>query len=286
MALATEQPALLAEPAALRARIQAWRSAGEPVALVPTMGCLHAGHLELVRVAARRARHVVVSIFVNPLQFAAGEDLERYPRTLQADLDALAATDCDLVFAPPEAALYPHGREGLTEVHVPELSTRHCGAHRPGHFEGVTTVVNLLFNLVQPDLAVFGAKDYQQLEVIRRMVSDLKMPVELVAAPIVRDADGLAMSSRNQYLSAAERRQAPAIHAQLQAAAAAIRDDFSSAESACEAARKTLQDQGLEVQYFELRDACLSAPTEQGPWVLLCAAMLGRTRLIDNLAFG
>lgn len=287
MALATEQPVLLAEPAALRARIQAWRSAGEPVALVPTMGCLHAGHLELVRVAARRARHVVVSIFVNPLQFAAGEDLERYPRTLQADLDALAATDCDLVFAPPEAALYPHGREGLTEVHVPELSTRHCGAHRPGHFEGVTTVVNLLFNLVQPDLAVFGEKDYQQLYLIRRMVRDLHLPVEIVGVPTVREADGLAMSSRNRYLSADERARAAAFPRLLDATVARLQQAEAPAQDVLEAGLDALREAGLEPQYLDLVDADFAAAQgrPEGEHILLGAVQVGSARLIDNRVF-
>lgn len=270
---------------ALRRQLHQWRLQDLRIGFVPTMGNLHAGHSSLIEAAKRRCDKVVASIFVNPLQFGLNEDFEQYPRTLEADQRELQARGADLLFAPSNTEMYPNGTPEVV-IKVGEITQQLCGQFRPGHFDGVATVVNILFNLVQPDLAVFGAKDYQQLEVIRRMVSDLKMPVELVAAPIVRDADGLAMSSRNQYLSAAERRQAPAIHAQLQAAAAAIRDDFSSAESACEAARKTLQDQGLEVQYFELRDACLSAPTEQGPWVLLCAAMLGRTRLIDNLAFG
>ena len=269
---------------ALRRQLHQWRLQDLRIGFVPTMGNLHAGHSSLIESARSRCDKVVASIFVNPLQFGLNEDFEQYPRTLEADQHELQARGADLLFAPSNAEMYPNGTPEVV-IKVGEITRQLCGQFRPGHFDGVATVVNILFNLVQPDLAVFGAKDYQQLEVIRRMVADLKMPVELIAAPIVRDADGLAMSSRNQYLSVDERRQAPAIYAQLQAAAARIKGDFSATQAVCADAVKVLQKQGFEVQYFELRDASLAAPTAAGPWVLLCAAMLGRTRLIDNLAF-
>ncbi len=206
----------------LRQQLQQWRGQRQRIALVPTMGNLHEGHLQLVERAQQLARRVVVSIFVNPLQFGAGEDLDRYPRTLAADSRALEELGVDLLFAPTEAVIYPHGRDTTTQVEVPHLSDLLCGASRPGHFRGVATVVAKLFHLIQPDVALFGEKDWQQLTVIRRMVADLNFPVEIVSLPTVRDLDGLALSSRNGYLTAAERQQAPALYAMLTTLAARL----------------------------------------------------------------
>ncbi|MHA7835198.1 MAG: pantoate--beta-alanine ligase, partial [Algiphilus sp.] len=205
---------------ALRAWRQTQWQAQRRVALVPTMGNLHRGHLALLKTARAHADVVVASIFVNPLQFGPNEDFDRYPRTLDADVAALEAAGCDAVFAPSERTLYPHGRN-ITQIHVPHLGDDLCGADRPGHFDGVTTVVGLLFHLAQPDVAVFGRKDYQQLQLIQRMVRDLHFPTQVMGHPIEREADGLALSSRNQYLSPEERARAPALHATLRAIAEA-----------------------------------------------------------------
>ena len=195
----------LHDAAALRAAIRAWRAQGQSVGLVPTMGNLHEGHLALVRLARARADRVVASVFVNPTQFGPGEDFTRYPRTLDGDQAGLAAAGCDLLFAPTVEVMYPFGPANTVRVSVPEITTTLEGRHREGHFDGVATVVTKLFNLVQPDLAVFGQKDWQQMLVVRRLVRDLALPLEIIAAPTVREADGLAMSSRNQYLDAGQR---------------------------------------------------------------------------------
>ncbi len=277
--------AVVHELAPLREQIRHWRQAGESVALVPTMGCLHAGHLQLVEVASGKADHVVVSIFVNPLQFSAGEDLDRYPRTLDADCAALAATPCELVFAPSEDELYPNGKEGLTEVHVPEVSSRHCGAFRPGHFEGVTTVVNILLNIVQPDVAVFGEKDCQQLFVIRRMVQDLYMPVEVVGVPTVREPDGLAMSSRNRYLTAEARAQAAHFPRVLDALAQKLQTQPDvDVPGVLRDAMEELSACGLHAQYVDVVSGgfCLADKLEAGEYHLLAAVEVGGARLIDN----
>ena len=204
------------DAAALRATIRGWRGQGLTVGFVPTMGNLHAGHHSLIKLARARADRVVASVFVNPTQFGPNEDFERYPRTLVQDQVGLAEQDCDLLFAPDVATLYPFGAEHSVSIRVPQLTETLEGAHRPGHFDGVATVVCKLFNLVQPDLAVFGQKDFQQLKVIERMVRDLSLPVKIMAAPTLRADDGLALSSRNQYLSADDRELAPQIYATLQ----------------------------------------------------------------------
>ncbi len=279
------EPPIVADIAGLRRQLVEWRRSGDRIAFVPTMGSLHDGHLALVAEARRRAERVVVSIFVNPLQFAAGEDFAAYPRSLEADRARLTPMGVDLLFAPSEAELYPSGREGLTQVIVPGLSGQLCGAWRDGHFEGVTTVVSLLFHIVQPDIAVFGEKDYQQLAIIRRMVNDLHFPVEVVGVPTAREASGLALSSRNAFLSAAQRGQASRIYRELQEAARALqagRRDIARIE---EQALQALKTAGLEPQFFEIRQPDLSAPddaTQQ--FVILTAARLGSTRLIDNLS--
>lgn len=270
--------------ARLRARVGRWRSAGQSVGLVPTMGNLHEGHLDLVRLARKRCDRVVVSVFVNPLQFGPNEDFDRYPRTLGEDTDKLAAADCDLLFAPSVAEMYPRGRAALTTVSVPGLAAILEGQFRPGFFDGVATVVCLLFNCVQPDLAVFGAKDYQQLQVIRRMVADLHVPIEIVEHPTRREADGLAMSSRNQYLSDPQRCLAPELYRSLDAIAAGIRGGDRRFRELADLEAERLRRAGFEPQYLEVRSPDLGEPDVQGKqWVILVAAVLGSTRLIDNL---
>jgi pantoate--beta-alanine ligase len=271
----------------LRTLVSAWRASGERVGFVPTMGNLHAGHLDLVAEARRRADRCVVSIFVNPMQFGEGEDYDAYPRTLQADEVKLQAAGADLLFSPAVATIYPAGATQQTRVEVPEISDILCGISRPGHFVGVATVVCKLFNMVQPDLAVFGEKDFQQLMVIRRMVSDLALPIEIVGKATVRETDGLAMSSRNGYLSREERRIAPSLYRTLQATASAIEGgdrDYPSLEAE---AGKTLRSMGFRPDYYAIRQAGnLSVPEPgggEGPLVILAAAYLGTTRLIDNL---
>lgn len=268
----------------LRERIAGWRGEGLRIALVPTMGNLHRGHLDLVRRARKQASRTVVSIFVNPMQFGPGEDFEAYPRTLDSDREMLRAEGADLLFAPPVGVVYPGGQAEQTRVEVPGLSDILCGASRPGHFTGVATVVCKLFNMVQPDLAVFGEKDFQQLLVIRRMTHDLCLPVEILGASTVREADGLAMSSRNGYLSAEERRRAPALHACLRAAGEAL----TAGQAPSLVQREgldCLQAAGMRADYFSVRQARDLGPADdpRAERVVLAAAYLGRARLIDNL---
>ena len=255
-------------------------------AFVPTMGNLHAGHVSLVERAKQHGRPVVASIFVNPLQFGAGEDFERYPRTLAADCDKLAAAGCDLVFAPDVAEMYPVPQT-FTVQPPASLANDLCGAFRPGHFSGVATVVLKLFNLVQPRVAVFGKKDFQQLHVIRDMVRQLNLPIDIVGVDTLREADGLAMSSRNGYLSDAERMQAPQLQHELAAIVAAVQVGERDFEALCAAAGRHLKMAGWRVDYVALRDAAtLQAPTPgSNRLAVLGAAWLGNTRLIDNLDF-
>jgi pantoate--beta-alanine ligase len=271
--------------AAVRARVRGWRREGLRVAFVPTMGNLHAGHVSLIEAARRRGDRFVASIFVNPMQFGPNEDFAHYPRTPQQDERMLAAAGCSLMFTPEVGEVYPHGAERATRVEVPALSRILDGEFRPGHFEGVTTVVAKLFHIVEPDVAVFGEKDFQQLTIIRRMVAELCMPVEIVAAPTVRDADGLAMSSRNQYLTVAERVLAPRIYATLEQAAVRLRSgeaDFASIERA---GVQALAQAGFAPEYFAVRQAAdLASPAPATrALVVLAAARLGRARLIDNV---
>jgi pantoate--beta-alanine ligase len=269
--------------AELRAQVARWKQAGERVAFVPTMGNLHAGHLQLIERARTVAPRTVASVFVNPLQFGPNEDFERYPRTLPQDAAKLKAAGCDLLFAPDVAEMYPRGREHLTTVSVPGLNAVLDGEFRPGHFDGVATVVSLLFHQVQPDIAVFGEKDWQQLQVIRRMVGDLHMPIEILGHPTARDADGLAMSSRNQYLGEAERRVAPEIHRTLLEITGALAGGRRDYEVLQQAAVARLSAAGFRPQYVEIRAPDLSEPSPNAvEWVVLVAAFLGRTRLIDN----
>src|SRR5690554_6938862 len=270
----------------LRSILRAYRQQGKTIALVPTMGNLHEGHISLVRKAAESADVVVTSIFVNPMQFGATEDLDIYSRTLPEDQDMLAPAGNTLVFAPSVSEIYPEGLANQTKVVVPEVSEGHCGASRPGHFEGVATVVTMLFNMVQPDIAFFGEKDFQQLAVIRKMTRDLMMPVEIVGAPTVREDDGLAKSSRNGYLSAEDRKTAPVIYQVLQATAAKIvdgRDDFLAL---AQEAGESLGAAGLRLDYFNIANSQTLKPAtqEDREVTLLAAAYLGSTRLIDNIS--
>ncbi|BFI95438.1 MAG: pantoate--beta-alanine ligase [Rhodanobacter sp.] len=272
---------------ALRAVVRGWRSRGQTVGLVPTMGNLHAGHHSLLKLARERADRVVATVFVNPTQFGPNEDFERYPRTLAQDQAGLAEQGCDLLFAPEVATMYPFGAEQGVSIHVPGITDTLEGAHRPGHFDGVATVVCKLFNLVQPDLAIFGQKDFQQLKVIERMVVDLALPLKVIGAPTLRAEDGLALSSRNQYLSGAERALAPLIRQVLQQ----MRDLLDKGHARRiieEAAHSKLERAGFAPDYAVIRRAVdLSEPVdgEREGLVALVAARLGTTRLIDNLPF-
>lgn len=269
---------------ALRQQVREWRAAGARIGLVPTMGSLHEGHMSLLEAARRRADRVISSVFVNPLQFGPGEDFERYPRTPEDDQRLLAEAGCDLLFMPPVKEIYPDG-PSATRVTVKTLSEILCGAVRPGHFDGVATVVAKLFGIVQPDLAVFGEKDYQQLAIIRRMCADLDLPVEIEGAPTVRSPDGLAMSSRNRYLSDSERAVAPRIFETLRAVATRIEAGertFAALEAFGAAALRAAR---MQPDYFEIRDAAtlLEPHRKSTELVVLTAARLGKARLIDNM---
>lgn len=269
----------------LRDIISAWRKAGERIAFVPTMGNLHHGHTTLIDVAKQHADRVVASIFVNPLQFGRGEDFGSYPRTPEADSAALATHGTDLLFMPSESEIYPYGRDDVTMVDVPGITETLCGESRPGHFRGVATVVSKLFNIVQPDVALFGQKDFQQVAVLQRVVRDLNFPIEIIPVPTVRDSDGLALSSRNGYLTADERQRAPLLYQTLRYVAERVKSgdhDFAAIE--IEAAQR-LADGGFEPDYVAIRSGVDLAPPEahERDLVVLAAARLGKARLIDNL---
>ena len=268
----------------LRAQLMAWRKAGDEIAFVPTMGNLHRGHLELVRRGRSVADRVVSSVFVNPLQFGPSEDFGRYPRTLEQDRASLEQAGADLLFAPNAQEIYPHGMEDLAKVSIPAISNILCGHFRPGHFDGVATVVSILFNLVQPDIALFGEKDYQQLLVIRRMAADLHMPIEIIGVATERETDGLALSSRNQYLSEAERRLAPEMYATLMEVADKLKAGRRDFPALCYTGIKRLEARQFRPQYLEVRALDLNPPQREGSgFVILAAAYLGKTRLIDNV---
>ncbi len=275
---------ILTTIAEVRAQVRLWRQGGRRIVFVPTMGNLHAGHLSLIEAARAHGDHFIASIFVNPMQFGPNEDFAHYPRTPQRDEQMLREAGCDLMFMPDVAEIYPHGSQRATQVEVPGLSSILCGEFRPGHFAGVTTVVAKLFHIVEPDAAVFGEKDFQQLTIIRRMVRELCMPIDIVSAPTVRDADGLAMSSRNQYLTAEERARAPIIYRTLQAAARSLsagEEDYGKIERS---GIDALEREGLRPDYFAVRCAQdLSPPESARHLVVLTAARLGKARLIDNL---
>jgi len=269
----------------LRAAVRAWRSAGLNVALVPTMGNLHAGHLTLVSEAQKKADRVVVSIFVNPTQFGIGEDFESYPRTEHEDREKLNAAGADMLFLPPISEVY--ASDAKTVVSVTGVSEEYCGAFRPGHFDGVATVVCKLFNMVQPDVALFGLKDFQQLTVIRTMVRDLNIPVEIISVETVREAGGLAMSSRNGYLSAEEKIVAAKLYQSLCTARDAVLARQQSYPEIEHQALLFLREFGFQPDYFSLCRASdlKKAGAEDRELVLLAAARLGKTRLIDNVCF-
>ncbi len=270
--------------AELRAHIAQARSEGKRIGFVPTMGNLHNGHMTLIDEAAEQCDFVVASIFVNPLQFNDKDDLKRYPRTLSADQMHLKDHDCDLLFFPDVDEVYPNGQAQQTLVGVPEVSQGLCGGSRPGHFDGVSTVVSKLFNMVQPDAAFFGEKDFQQLAVIRRMVADLCMPIEIIGVPTCREPDGLAMSSRNGYLSAEERVQAVHLSKALITLKEQIRAGSSDFPMLIEEAKAYLNEHGLTPDYVEICrvDTLKQASTDDKELVILGAVFLGSARLIDN----
>ena len=270
---------------AVRARVQQWRAAGLRVAFVPTMGNLHAGHMSLLAAARYRGDRVVASIFVNPLQFGPSEDYSGYPRTLDEDQQLLQEARCDLLFAPSVADMYPHGGDQRTLIVVRGLSDILDGRFRPGHFDGVATVVAKLFGIVVPDIAVFGEKDYQQLLVVRHMTLDLALPVEIVGAPTVRAPDGLALSSRNRYLNADQRARAALIHRSLSQAVRAIYGGSIEHAQLEREGSQMLEGAGMSVDYFAIRNATdlSAASAESNDLVVLTAVRLGRARLIDNL---
>jgi pantoate--beta-alanine ligase len=274
----------IASPAEMQRFAETARRGGERIALVPTMGYLHEGHLSLMREGRRRASVLVSSLFVNPTQFGPREDLQSYPRDMERDCRLMESVPVDVLFAPDAAAMYPAGAQ--TWVEVTELTQGLCGQFRPGHFRGVTTVVAKLFNIVKPHIALFGAKDYQQLCAVRQMVRDLNFDVEIVPMPTVREPDGLAMSSRNSYLSAGERTLALSLSRALEAARAALARGERDPHTLAQAARAELdREGGLSVEYIEVRDATTLAPigSVDRPAVVAIAARAGRTRLIDNI---
>lgn len=270
----------------VRAAIRAARSTGKSVAMVPTMGNLHAGHITLVSTAKRRADIVVASIFVNPTQFGVNEDFDKYPRTLAADSALLAEAFCDILFAPAAEEMYPDGRQQNTSVNVSGITEMLCGKSRPGHFSGVATVVSKLFNIVQPDMAFFGEKDYQQLAVIRRFAHELCFPVEVIGVATVRANDGLALSSRNGFLNAEERKLAPQLFKTLCNVRASIEKGESDYTMLSNVANAHLAQCGFVPEYLEIRRQDLEvAEAKDKELVIILAARLGNTRLIDNLAF-
>lgn len=271
----------------LRALIHAQRLAGKRIGFVPTMGNLHEGHITLIREGQKHADFMVSSVFVNPTQFVAGEDFDKYPRTLKEDQEKLAAVGCNLLFAPPVDEMYPGDQASWASVHVTQITERHCGAARPGHFDGVATVVTKLFNIVKPDVALFGKKDFQQLAVIRRMTTALCFDIEIIGIDTVREANGLAMSSRNGYLTADEKKRAAELYRSLCAARDAIKaGNLNFAQLSSEANDK-LEAAGFKPEYFSVCRADNLEPAQPGDraLVILAAARMGNARLIDNIDF-
>jgi len=268
---------------ALRALLKPWRNNNEKIGLVTTMGNLHQGHLALVEKTQPLVDRVIVSIFVNPLQFGPNEDFAAYPRTLTSDIEKLQPYAIDAVFAPSTEEIYPHGVP-QTRVDIPSIAQELCGKSRPGHFYGVSTVLSKFFNIVQPDVVIYGEKDFQQLTLVRRMVQELNFPIEVLALPTQRENDGLASSSRNQYLSAEERQIAPKLYATLTDISAAITLGATNYADLCTKAAEQLNEQGFNVDYLEIRDreTLLQPTSKTSALVILVAAFLGKTRLIDN----
>lgn len=269
----------------LQQRLKAARQSGQRIALVPTMGNLHAGHVALLTAAREQCEFLLATIFVNPLQFGANEDYSSYPKTFDADLAALQSAGCDAVYAPAVDEIYPNGLLNHTRISAGELASLHCGKSRPGHFDGVCTVVNILFNMIQPTLAVFGLKDYQQFSIISKMVKDLQMSIELQGIATVRESSGLALSSRNSYLNAAEKHSAQTIYATLQHTAALIQQEQMDFRKLEQDALTRLQLAGLRPDYFHIcnRHTLLEATAADTELVILVAAYAGTTRLIDNI---
>lgn len=268
----------------LRKTVKDLRLERKKIAMVATMGNLHAGHIALIHQAKEVADIVIATIFVNPLQFGTGEDLEKYPKTLEADKAQLLEAGCHLLFAPTEAEVYPHGRDNQTIVEVPATSNLYCGSSRPGHFQGVATVVCKLYAMIQPDIAIFGQKDYQQLHIIRQMTQDLSIDVKVIGSPTKRNIDGLALSSRNGYLTEEERVKATALYRTLQETKQQIEQGFSDFPLLCEQAQTKLEDAGFKRDYFVIANAnslMLAQPGDK-QLVILAAAFMGAARLIDN----
>ena len=276
---------VISELELMRAQIKRWRTGSDKIALVPTMGHLHAGHAELIKIAQSKAQHVVVTIFINPLQFNQSEDFVHYPRTLSADLEQLKRMNVDIVFTPQDTEMYPNGIEAAPRIQVPQLSEEFCGQYRPGHFTGVCTIIAKLFNIITPDYAIFGSKDYQQLLIIKCMAQDLNFEVEIVAADTVRESDGLALSSRNSNLNPQERALAPRLYQTLQN----IRQQFlpEHTDQLEQSFSTELNKLGFRSEYLAIRDARNLHKIDQNTIniVVLAAAWLGSTRLIDNIQF-
>ena len=275
----------VSEIKSLRSQIKAWRQQGLSIAFVPTMGNLHQGHFSLVEKAKTLADKVVVSIFVNPMQFGANEDLDNYPRTLDADKQGLAEIGTALVFTPTVDVMYPNGLDAQSYVDVPDISMGYCGGARPGHFKGVATVVTKLFNMVQPDFACFGEKDFQQLQVILAMVRDLSMPIEIIGVQTQREVSGLAMSSRNGYLSEQEKDTAKVLYQTLLNAGQSLEQGNKAFDTVEQKAKQALEQAGLKPDYFAIAEKGNLKPAtlETKEFVILAAAFLGKVRLIDNL---
>lgn len=270
----------------IREHVKTWRSKGETVAFVPTMGNLHQGHITLVNEAKKRADHVVVSIFVNPMQFSANEDLDGYPRTLAQDSEKLMLAGTELLFTPTPEIIYPKGLAQQTFIEVPEIGDELCGASRPGHFRGVATIVSKLFNIVQPDIALFGRKDFQQLMIIKTMVEDLSMPIDVIGVETIREASGLAMSSRNGYLTTEEKHSAATLKQALDSIVNAIQRG-ETIQKAISIAKKRLITVGFTPDYLEVRNAntLRQVTAADSELVVIGAAYLGKARLIDNVSF-
>lgn len=270
----------------IHAQIRTWRNTDKQIAFIPTMGNLHDGHLSLIKQAQQRADHVVVSIFVNPMQFGKGEDFENYPHTPQDDNKKLFEAGVDLLFIPTTSDLYPQGIEASTRVEVPGYSDILCGAHRPNHFTGVSTIVTKFFNIIQPDIALFGEKDYQQLLIIRRVTEDLCFPVTILSGPTIREPDGLAISSRNNYLSSIERQSAPVLYKILKQIKKALQSGNHNYTALEKSALSMLEKENFTPDYFSIRRADNLAPAqpEDNNLIILAAAKLGKTRLIDNMS--
>ena len=266
----------------LRDELTEMRKLKKKISLVPTMGNIHEGHLSLIKNAQKQSDYVVVSIFVNPTQFVAGEDFDEYPRTLDSDIELISKLNVNLVFIPEAIELYPMNNKISTEVSIPELESIYCGIHRPGHFRGVATIVSKLFNIVQPDIAIFGEKDYQQLLIIRSLVRNLFLPIEIISLPTVREASGLAMSSRNNYLTEPERQKAPMLYECIKTTVNLIINDAKDYEKLEREAKLFLEKAGFKIEYYNICDSETLGPVQGKILVVLAAVWLGKTRLIDN----